>query len=127
MYPEYDKLAKCPGYKASNVKTSATGLTATLTLAGAPCNVYGDDLRELRLEVSYETDSRLHVKIQDPANNLYQVPASVFPARHPKDHAVPVTGLRPQSGSGLGAQTTAPMEAGLRLYSCAPRSSCIYS
>jgi len=38
-----------------------------------------------------------------------------------------VTGLRPQSGSGLGAQTTAPMEAGLRLYSCAPRSSCIYS
>ena len=38
-----------------------------------------------------------------------------------------VTGLRPQSGSGLRAQTTAPMEAGLRLYSCAPRSSCIYS
>ena len=40
---------------------------------------------------------------------------------------ISVTGLRPQSGSGLGAQTTAPMEAGLRLYSCAPRSSCIYS
>ncbi|KAK5652429.1 hypothetical protein OQA88_10472 [Cercophora sp. LCS_1] len=79
LYPEYDKLAKCPGYKASNVKTSATGLTATLTLAGTACNVYGDDLRELRLEVSYETDSRLHVKIQDPANNVYQVPASVFP------------------------------------------------
>ena len=38
-----------------------------------------------------------------------------------------VTGLRPQSGSGLRAQTTAPMEAGLRLYSCAPRSSYIYS
>ncbi|KAK4443111.1 putative glycoside hydrolase [Podospora aff. communis PSN243] len=79
VYPEYDKLSKCPGYKASNVKTSSTGLTATLTLAGAACNVYGDDLKELRLEVSYETDSRLHVKIQDPANNVYQVPASVFP------------------------------------------------
>jgi len=41
--------------------------------------------------------------------------------------AFTVTGLRPQSGSGLRAQTTAPMEAGLRLYSCAERSSCIYS
>jgi len=41
--------------------------------------------------------------------------------------SITVTGLRPQSGSGLRAQTTAPMEAGLRLYSCAPRSSCIYS
>ena len=36
-------------------------------------------------------------------------------------------GAKAPSGSGLRAQTTAPMEAGLRLYSCAPRSSCIYS
>ena len=74
VYPEYQKLANCPGYKASNVKTSATSLTVTLTLAGTACNVYGDDLRELRLEVSYETNSRLHAKIQDPANDVYQVP-----------------------------------------------------
>jgi len=48
-------LSECPGYKASNVKTNAHGLTADLKLAGAPCNTYGTDLEKLRLEVTYET------------------------------------------------------------------------
>jgi alpha-glucosidase len=50
-----DPLASCPGYKASNVKTSNTGLTADLTLAGKACSVYGDDLTHLTLTVTYET------------------------------------------------------------------------
>lgn len=50
-----DPLAKCPGYKASNVKTSANGLTAELKLAGKACNAYGTDLDNLVLEVTYET------------------------------------------------------------------------
>jgi hypothetical protein len=50
-----DHLASCPGYKASNVKTTASSLTADLSLAGAACNVYGDDLTSLTLEVVYET------------------------------------------------------------------------
>ena len=49
-----DTLASCPGYKASNVKTSSTGLTATLTLAGPACNIYGTDLTSLTLTVTYE-------------------------------------------------------------------------
>ncbi|KAK3378615.1 alpha-glucosidase-like protein [Podospora didyma] len=72
-------LSACPGYKASNVKTSQTGLTADLSLSGAPCNTYGTDLEKLILEVTYETDNRLHVKIQDAKNDVYQVPESVFP------------------------------------------------
>lgn len=48
-------LTACPGYEASNVQTSPTGLTADLTLAGEACNVYGTDLTDLRLEVSYDT------------------------------------------------------------------------
>ncbi|GAO15602.1 uncharacterized protein UV8b_04775 [Ustilaginoidea virens] len=72
-------LAKCPGYKASNVKTSAHGLTARLSLAGEACNVYGEDLKNLILEVTYESDNRLHVKIQDEENQVYQVPEAVFP------------------------------------------------
>ncbi len=48
-------LSECPGYKASNVKTSSTGLTADLKLAGAACNTYGTDLEKLRLEVTYES------------------------------------------------------------------------
>lgn len=56
-------LSNCPGYKASNVQTSSTGLTADLTLAGAPCNAYGRDLEDLVLIVEYQTDQRVHVKV----------------------------------------------------------------
>ncbi|KAE9375347.1 glycoside hydrolase family 31 protein [Stipitochalara longipes BDJ] len=78
-----DPLASCPGYKASNIKTTGSSLTADLSLAGTACNVYGDDLTSLTLEVVYETDDRIHVKIQDPANSVYQVPASVLPRPSP--------------------------------------------
>jgi alpha-glucosidase len=57
-------LSKCPGYKASNVKTSDTGLTADLSLAGTACNAYGTDLTDLTLTVEYQTEQRLHVLIQ---------------------------------------------------------------
>jgi len=54
-YPDNDLLSKCPGYKASNVKTTSNGLTADLTLSGKACNAYGSDLENLRLQVKYET------------------------------------------------------------------------
>jgi alpha-glucosidase len=72
-------------------------LTADLTLAGEPCNIYGTDIEHLRLEVEYQTgkrvqepercievltvhtDARLHVVIYDADENVYQVPESVFP------------------------------------------------
>ncbi|TGO09490.1 hypothetical protein BTUL_0164g00230 [Botrytis tulipae] len=72
-------LSKCPGYKASNVTTIGSTLFADLTLAGPACNTYGTDLKGLSLKVVYETDDRIHVLIQDPANAVYQVPESVFP------------------------------------------------
>lgn len=50
-----DPLAACPGYKASNIKTSSSSLTANLDLAGPACNAYSDDLKSLTLEVVYET------------------------------------------------------------------------
>lgn len=50
-----DPLASCPGYKASNVKTTSSSLTADLSLAGKACNVYGTDLTDLTLSVVYET------------------------------------------------------------------------
>ena len=45
----------CPGYTASNVATTGTGLTADLSLAGAACNAYGRDIENLRLLVNYDT------------------------------------------------------------------------
>ncbi|KAF2843449.1 glycoside hydrolase family 31 protein [Patellaria atrata CBS 101060] len=68
----------CPGYSASNVQTSAIGLTADLSLAGSPCNAYGNDIADLKLTVNYETGYRIHVKIEDAEHIAYQVPESVF-------------------------------------------------
>lgn len=48
-------LFACPGYTASNVQKSSTGITADLTLAGEPCNTYGQDLKDLTLTVEYQT------------------------------------------------------------------------
>jgi alpha-glucosidase len=53
----------CPGYIGSNVKNTANGFTATLSLAGKPCNVYGIDIPTLDLTVEYQSDDRLHVEI----------------------------------------------------------------
>jgi alpha-glucosidase len=45
----------CPGYAASNVVKTDSGLTADLTLAGTACNVYSDDINNLKLVVEYQT------------------------------------------------------------------------
>jgi hypothetical protein len=46
---------ECPGYTATNIQQSSTGLTANLQLAGPGCNVYGTDLPNLTLTVEYQT------------------------------------------------------------------------
>lgn len=57
LYPRQNSTSNstCPGYRASDVKTTANGLTAKLTLAGTPCNLYGIDLEDLTLTVEYQT------------------------------------------------------------------------
>jgi alpha-glucosidase len=66
IYDPEAKLAQeeCPGYTASQISTSSTGLQARLSLAGDACNLYGTDVNELNLLVEYHTDTRLHVSIQ---------------------------------------------------------------
>ncbi|USP81884.1 glycoside hydrolase family 31 protein [Curvularia clavata] len=71
-------LDDCPGYKASNVQNDGSRVTADLTLAGTACNVYGEDLTDLKLEVEYQTEDRLHVKIYDAAEKVYQIQESVW-------------------------------------------------
>nr|WGD08197.1 alpha-glucosidase precursor [Trichoderma koningiopsis] len=70
----------CHGYSASHVKRSYNGLVADLTLLGSPCNVYGNDIKNLKLQVDYQGDSRLHVKIYDADRQVYQIPESVLPS-----------------------------------------------
>lgn len=45
----------CPGYTASNVETTDSTLTADLSLAGNACNIYSDDITDLKLLVEYQT------------------------------------------------------------------------
>lgn len=54
-------LDACPGYNATNVKVDGPKLTARLVLAGAPCKVFGDDIKVLDLTVVYETGEPRHV------------------------------------------------------------------
>ena len=48
-------LSSCPGYTASDVTQTDSGFTASLSLAGDGCNVYGYDLPDLTLLVQYQT------------------------------------------------------------------------
>lgn len=53
----------CPGYKASNVQSTSSGVTATLQLAGQACNAYGTDIESLDLTVEYLAKDRLNIVI----------------------------------------------------------------
>lgn len=55
VYPDYNLLKACSGYSASNVEVTDSTITADLTLAGDACDVYGTDLEDLTLKVTYET------------------------------------------------------------------------
>jgi hypothetical protein len=48
-------LDACPGYNATSVDVDGPTLTVKLVLAGAPCNVFGNDIKVLDLTVVYET------------------------------------------------------------------------
>ncbi|KAI9817108.1 MAG: hypothetical protein M1827_001220 [Pycnora praestabilis] len=58
-----DPQSICPGYTASDIVTTPSGFNATLTLAGAACNLYGTDIDTLTLSVEYQSSNRLHVEI----------------------------------------------------------------
>ncbi|MCJ1378847.1 hypothetical protein MMC17_001946 [Xylographa soralifera] len=58
-----DAQTMCPGYTGSDVLRTPYGLTATLTLAGPACNVYGTDIGTLNLTVEYQSSDRLSVSV----------------------------------------------------------------
>ncbi|KAK3678865.1 hypothetical protein LTR78_001318 [Recurvomyces mirabilis] len=63
----YDNSApdpqRCPGYKASGLTNTSSGFTADLTIAGADCAAFGNDIADLVLEVVYQTKERLNLKV----------------------------------------------------------------
>ncbi|KAI8933878.1 hypothetical protein NX059_009575 [Plenodomus lindquistii] len=80
----------CPGYKASGLQTNERGLSATLTLAGNPCNAYGIDVEELNLVVEVQAKGRLAVSIVpkylDASNSSqWVVPENLIPRPQAED------------------------------------------
>lgn len=71
----------CPGYKASQLQEDDYGLSAVLTLAGAPCNLYGNDVDVLNLKVEYQSETRLAINIS-PANLVCQYLFKISSMRH---------------------------------------------
>jgi alpha-glucosidase len=74
----------CPGYKVSQVKSTNTGFTAKLILAGRACNVYGTDVDSLNLTVDYQAEDRLNINIipsyLDSKNqSWFLIPETVVP------------------------------------------------
>eukprot|EP00794_Sanderia_malayensis_P012061 gene12061-13304_t len=61
------------GYKVTSNKETATGFQLNLQLIGKGC-AYGNDYKELVVNVALETQTRLHVTIRDPSNERYRVP-----------------------------------------------------
>ncbi|KAH9934091.1 glycosyl hydrolases family 31-domain-containing protein [Epithele typhae] len=73
-------VSSCPGYELalSAFHETDTGIHARLDLAGPACNAYGHDIETLILEVTYETQDRLHVNIYDKARSQFAIPSSVI-------------------------------------------------
>ncbi|KAK0649597.1 glycoside hydrolase family 31 protein [Cercophora newfieldiana] len=82
--------SSCPGYEVDGeVTTRRNFLSANLVLAGNPCNIHGKDVAKLKLTVEYQTDFRLHVKIEDADSQVYQVQEQVLPRPRHFDISTP--------------------------------------
>lgn len=88
------------GYELSNLQYTTSGLTAQLSLDGAPCNAFGNDIANLTIEVNYETSSRCahqticRFEIAEDRNADYMSTSSTllgrsFCSRHPSCSLLP--------------------------------------
>jgi len=75
----------CPGYSLSNVQKTDRRLTGSLSINGSACNAYGRDYSNLTLTVYYDTETRLHVTIEDDDQAQYRIPDNLvnIPAPDP--------------------------------------------
>ncbi|OMJ26506.1 Alpha-glucosidase [Smittium culicis] len=73
----YPAVHPCPGYKMGSVTEMPNGFTAALTLAGKPCNIYGNDINDLVLTVTVETNNKVNVLIEDKDKKQYQIPQEI--------------------------------------------------
>jgi len=56
-----------------------TGYTGLLSLIGDGTSLYGADIKTLKLDVTFESESTLRLKITDSTNTRWEIPQSVIP------------------------------------------------
>ncbi|KAL2316104.1 Alpha-glucosidase Agl1 [Schizosaccharomyces pombe] len=70
---ESSRGLSCPGYQARNISEYSYGVLAILELAGDACYAYGTDYPYLLLNVSYDTEERVHISISDLNQTQFQL------------------------------------------------------
>ncbi|KAI0329127.1 hypothetical protein GY45DRAFT_1325358 [Cubamyces sp. BRFM 1775] len=70
-------VSSCPGYRVVSEQHTTRGLLIQLALGGPACNVFGRDVGNLTVEVTYETTTRLHVNIYDSVKEQFTIPPDV--------------------------------------------------
>lgn len=73
----YDGVAQTTQYSLSGMTATATGFEGSLSLIGEGDNVYGESIKTLKLQVLFEAESYVRIKITDPAHDRWEVPQSV--------------------------------------------------
>lgn len=63
----------CPGYHVIAAEDNGNTLTAQLRLSGKNCDLYGQDLPKLKLQVEYQTGETNHGIILSNLNANYLV------------------------------------------------------
>ena len=64
-------------YKLSSIEETNTGFEGMLELSSNPTDTYGTDIVNLKLEVIFESNNYVHVKITDANNVRWEVPQSI--------------------------------------------------
>ncbi|EDR00188.1 uncharacterized protein LACBIDRAFT_334434 [Laccaria bicolor S238N-H82] len=108
-------LDVCPGYKATDVSASKTKFTATLVLAGKPCNVFGNNIQISEIVVehrqktgltglnwSLQSEKLLNSYLSPPPSRL-NGHAKIASKRTPShSHSLPAATKSLPSNKGLG-------------------------
>ncbi|KAF9271969.1 hypothetical protein BGZ68_002850, partial [Mortierella alpina] len=69
----------CQGYQVKAAQETANGVNLELELLGG-CARFGKDIARLTVNVDFETESRIRVKITDKDKQRYEVPKEALPS-----------------------------------------------
>ncbi|PWA00097.1 hypothetical protein BB558_001309 [Smittium angustum] len=73
----YTPSYQCPGYKLGGLVQNDNSFSADLTLAGKPCNIYGNDITNLNLQVKINQGNSIRVQIIDKDQKQFQIPETI--------------------------------------------------